>query len=106
MADNLEKHIPLTESTYYILLSLTEEMHGYGIMQKVDEMSKGNVKLGPGTLYGALSKLLKQGFIKEIQDDTRRKNYVLTEYGMELVKMQHERIKILYDNGVKIVEEK
>ena len=49
---------------------------------------------------------LKQGFIKEIQDDTRRKNYVLTECGMELVKMQHERIKILYDNGVKIVEEK
>ena len=105
MADNLEKQIPLTESTYYILLSLTEEMHGYGIMQKVDEMSKGNVKLGPGTLYGALSKLLKQGFIREIQDDTRRKNYVLTEYGIELIKMQHERIKILYDNGVKIVEE-
>ncbi|GKX68632.1 PadR family transcriptional regulator [Inconstantimicrobium mannanitabidum] len=106
MNEDLEKHIPLTESTYYILLSLTESIHGYGIMQKVNEMSEGTVKLGPGTLYGALGKLKKEGFIEEIADETdsKRKNYVVTDLGKELMEIQHHRLKILYENSAKIFE--
>lgn len=106
MKADLEKHIPLTESTYYILLALTESIHGYGIMQKVNDMSEGTVKLGPGTLYGALGKLKKEGFIEEIIDETdsKRKNYMVTSLGKELMKIQHYRLKILYKNSAKIFE--
>ncbi|MCL6615298.1 MAG: PadR family transcriptional regulator, partial [Firmicutes bacterium] len=53
--------LPLTESTFYILISLARPRHGYGIIQAVREMSGGRVELGPGTLYGALNRLLRQG---------------------------------------------
>ena len=60
MNTKARKYIPLTEATYYILLSLVKPMHGYGIMQMVEEMTNGEVKLGPGTLYGNTTKLLKE----------------------------------------------
>jgi DNA-binding PadR family transcriptional regulator len=96
-----KKYIPLTEATYYILLSLTETMHGYGIMQKVEEMTESQVKLGPGTLYGAISKLVKEEIIVEVVNefDSRRKSYSLTELGKEVVRLEHARIKLLYENG-------
>ena len=96
-----KKYIPLTEATYYILLSLTETMHGYGIMQKVEEMTEGQVKLGPGTLYGAISKLVKEEIIVEVVNefDSRRKSYSLTGLGKEIVRLEHSRIKLLYENG-------
>ena len=55
----------LTEAVYYILLSLTEPMHGYGIMQNVESLSNGRVRLAAGTLYGAISSLLEKGWILE-----------------------------------------
>ena len=67
------QYLPLTHTTFYILISLTTPLHGYGIMQKVEEMSKGEVKLGPGTLYGALSKLEKQKIIAKTQEDGERR---------------------------------
>ncbi|KGX92322.1 PadR family transcriptional regulator [Pontibacillus halophilus JSM 076056 = DSM 19796] len=86
--------VPLTHTTYYILLSLTEPMHGYGIMNKVDELSQGQVKLGPGTLYGALAKLEKQGVIKKLEQatDERRKHYELTSLGAEVVQLEYNRL--------------
>lgn len=105
MNNDLNKHLPLTESTYYILLTLTSELHGYGIMQKVDEISKGTVKLGPGTLYGVLRNLEKSGFIEEVMDDKRKKNYIITDNGKSLLNMQHERLEILYQNSLKVVKE-
>ena len=55
-----QKYIPLTEATYYILLSLVKPLHGYGIMQMVEEMTNGEVKLGPGTLYGNTTEITKR----------------------------------------------
>jgi len=107
LKEKAKKYLPLTEATYYIMLSLIEPLHGYGIMQKVDEMTEGNVKLGPGTLYGAISKLVKEGVIVEVEDlqgDTRRKNYKLTSFGRIIVKLEHKRIHSLYENGKKAIE--
>ncbi|WP_442598392.1 PadR family transcriptional regulator [Neobacillus sp. D3-1R] len=99
-----EKYLPLTHTTYYILISLVTPLHGYGIMQKVEEMSTGEVKLGPGTLYGALSKLEKQGLIvKTDEDEERRKCYVLTNIGKQVVKLEWERLNTLVEVSKNIV---
>lgn len=102
-----EKFLPLTHTTYFILVSLITPMHGYGIMQKVEEMSDGEVKLGPGTLYGALSKLEKQGVIRKTEevDEERRKYYVLTDLGKQLVKLELQRLKNLVTATEKQVNE-
>ncbi|PAD39902.1 PadR family transcriptional regulator [Terribacillus sp. 7520-G] len=99
------QYLPLTHTTFYILLSLTTPLHGYGIMQKVEEMSKGDVKLGPGTLYGALSKLEKQKIIaKTGEDGERRKSYVLTELGKQVVKSEWNRLQYLVEISRQKVE--
>lgn len=93
----IKKYLPLTHTTYYILVSLTSPLHGYGIMQKVEELSEGEVNLGPGTLYGALSKLEKDGLIKKLaeEENDRRKSYVLTDMGREISRREFERLKAL-----------
>ncbi|MFD1737305.1 PadR family transcriptional regulator [Bacillus salitolerans] len=103
--NEVSKYLPLTHTTYYILISLISPLHGYGIMQKVEEISGGEIKLGPGTLYGALSKLEKQGIITKIDevDEERRKSYVLTTLGTELVKLEFLRIKKLIEVSTSIV---
>ena len=71
----IKKYIPLTEATYYILLCMVEPIHGYKLMQDVESMTNGEVKLGPGTLYGATSKLVKDGLIEQVmsEEDTKKK---------------------------------
>jgi len=95
----IKKYLPLTHTTYYILISLTSPLHGYGIMHKVEELSEGEVNLGPGTLYGALSKLEKDGLIKKIseEENDRRKSYILTDIGMEISNLEFERLKTLVE---------
>ena len=83
MDTQFTKYLPLTESTTYILMALAEPLHGYALMQKVEEMSQGTVKIGPGTLYGAFSRLEKEGLIKMIKEEERRKSYALTDKGRE-----------------------
>ncbi|MBT3322435.1 MAG: PadR family transcriptional regulator [Anaerolineae bacterium] len=95
-----KKHLPLTESTAYILLALSEPLHGYGVMQKVETMSKETVKIGPGTLYGAFSNLEKEGLIAKVGEEKRRKSYLLTEKGRGLLKEHIRRIEILLENGL------
>jgi transcriptional regulator, PadR family len=102
------KYLPLTEATYYIMLSLSSPLHGYGIMQKVEEMTQGTVRLGAGTLYGAINKLLKEELISEVDDslgDSRRKCYILTQLGVEVVKAEHSRVTMLYQNGQRIIRD-
>ena len=99
MNDN-QKYLPLTESTAYILLSLVEPLHGYGVMQKVEAMSQGTVKIGPGTLYGAFSTLEKEGLIVKVDEVQRRKSYMLTEKGRALLKEHIRRTEILLENGL------
>jgi len=95
----------LTEAVFYILLSLFTPMHGYGIMQNVDKLSKGRVALGAGTLYGALNTLLEKGWISPIANDTesRKKEYVITETGKGIVESELSRLKELIENGQAVV---
>lgn len=88
------KNLPLTETVYYILLSLLEPAHGYLIMQKAEELSDGMVRIAAGTLYGAIENLLKLKFIKPVQsNDSRRKVYIITDQGKEVLLLDFERMK-------------
>lgn len=90
------KHLPLTETTYYILLALAEPAHGYLIMQKVEEMSNGDVKIAAGTMYGAIENLVKLKWICSVPtSDKRRKVYKITPAGREIVRLETERIRKL-----------
>lgn len=90
----LNNYSPLTETTYYILLSLLEPAHGYIMMQKVEELSNQKVKIAAGTMYGAIENLLKQQLIQSTKStDKRRKTYVITEKGIEVLRLDCERMK-------------
>lgn len=103
MTGNKES-IALTEAVYYILLSLYEPLHGYGIMQNVSTLSSGRVNLAAGTLYGAISTLLEKGWIKALPGETnsRRKEYEITASGKRIIRNEIERLKELVSNGEKI----
>lgn len=87
----------LTEAVFYILLVLQNPTHGYGIMQSIDELTVGRVKLGPGTLYGALSTLTEKGWIEQIGDVRAKgkKEYVLTDLGREVLASEISRLEEL-----------
>jgi len=95
----VDKFLPLTESTYYILLALIEPLHGYGVMQKVESLSEGTVEIGPGTLYGAFQSLEKEGLIIKVGEEERRKIYALTDKGREVLKEQINRLVIMVRSG-------
>jgi len=95
-----ERLLPLTSSVFHILLALCDgDLHGYGIMQEVAEHTDGHIRLGPGTLYGAIKRLLGSGLINEVDerpdpelDDERRRYYRLTDYGRQVLKAEVRRI--------------
>ncbi len=97
----------LTEAVYYILISLFEPMHGYGIMNHISDITKGRVVLGAGTLYGALNTLMDKGWIQPVHNpaDSRKKEYVITEIGKTVVKEELVRLWELIDNGTKVLSE-
>lgn len=97
----------LTEAVYYILLSLTEPLHGYGIMQKVEDLSDGRVKLAAGTLYGAINTMVDKSWIKALPDekDSRKKEYVITDLGRDMLCSEILRLKELLSNGERIIGE-
>jgi len=97
--DEITKYLPLTESTYYILLTLIEPLHGYGVMQKVDGLSEGTVKIGPGTLYGAFQSLEKEALIIKVGEEERRKIYIITDKGREVLKEQYLRLAVMVRSG-------
>ena len=99
-----DKQNVLTEAAYYILLSLYEPLHGYGIMQKVELMSKGRVKLGAGTLYGALSALLEKGWISEGAQYDRKKEYLITGLGRAVIDAEIGRLAELLENGQRVTD--
>ena len=103
----MNESIALTEAVYYILISLCSPLHGYGIMQRVEEMSNGRVRLAAGTLYGALNTLKERGWITlEGGTDGRRKDYAITEAGREVLSAELARLKELVQNGEKVLEDK
>ena len=99
------ENIALTESTYYILLSLVSPQHGYGIMQQAEELSKGRVRLAAGTLYGALSAMVDKGWIEQlpVESGSRKKEYQRTEKGRSVLEKEVERLRELADNGERIL---
>ena len=97
----------LTEAVFYIMLSLLKPLHGYGIIQNVGELSKGRVKLAPGTLYGALNTLTDKGWIDALPEnpESRKKEYVITEAGKAVLSEEIDRLSELVENGRKFMEE-
>ncbi len=101
----MNNDLALTESTYYILLSLYSPQHGYGIMQQTEALSRGRVRLAPGTLYGALTSMTEKGWIVQlpVEDGSRRKEYRLTERGRSVLEQELRRLKELVTNGEAIL---
>ena len=91
-------YVPMTETGFYILLCLQEPNHGYGIIQKVKEMTQGEIVLAPGTMYGSLSKMEKDGLICFIREEDKRKIYRITVLGIEVLNIEMKRIERLYAN--------
>ena len=91
-------YVPMTETGFYILLCLREPNHGYGIVQKVKEMTKGDIVLTPGTMYGSLSKMEKDGLIRFVREEDKRKIYSITDLGTEVLNLEMKRIARLYKN--------
>lgn len=96
----------LTEAVYYILLSLIEPLHGYGIMQNVEQLSNGRVKLAAGTLYGAITTLLEKGWITALpgEKESRKKEYLITDLGKKMLHSEIIRLKELLENGNRILK--
>ncbi len=104
MNGEIRDSLPLTETTFFILLSLSEEpRHGYGIMKDVESLSERRVQFSTGTLYGALRRLLQEGWIRRLpadqfgqQEDGRiRKFYELTRTGREALEAETRRLREL-----------
>ncbi|MGD6993818.1 PadR family transcriptional regulator [Sutcliffiella horikoshii] len=91
----------MTETAFYILLSLTEPRHGYGIIKHVEEISNGRIRLGSGTIYGTLTKMQKDGVITVFADAERKTVYEITESGKELITAEITRLKELHVNALK-----
>lgn len=100
MEDRIKRiYIPMTETGFYILFCLQEEMHGYNIGKKTKEMTGGQINISPGTMYGSLSKMERDGLIAFVQEDESRKIYHITELGKEVLNHEIKRIKRLYRNS-------
>lgn len=91
-------YVPMTETGFYILLCLQTPNHGYGIVQKVKEMTNGDIVLTPGTMYGSLSKMEKDGLIRFLKEEEKRKIYTITDLGSEVLNIEMNRIERLYKN--------
>jgi len=97
--------LPLTPAVLHILLALAdEERHGYGIMKEVEGRTGGEVRLGPGTLYGSIKRMLADGLIEESDerpdpglDDQRRRYYRITDFGRRVAGAEAERLQGLID---------
>lgn len=100
----MESQAPMTEANYYILLALRKPGHGYGMMQRIKELSGGRIEMGPGTLYGVLSRMNKEGLIQLTGEEGRRKNYAITDTGIHALHLEYNRLKQLVADG-RILEE-
>ena len=89
-------YVPMTETAFYILLCLKQPNHGYGIVQTVEKLTDGAIRLAPGTMYGSLSKMEKDGLIRFVREEEKRKIYQITDLGLEVLQLELKRIERLY----------
>ena len=95
-------YVPMTETGFYILLCLREPNHGYGIVQRVEALTDGEIRLSPGTMYGSLSKMEKDGLICFVREEEKRKIYRITELGSQVLALEMKRIERLYRNMMEV----
>ena len=95
-------YVPMTETGFYILLCLREESHGYNIIRKVEELTGGEIRISPGTMYGSLSKMEKDGLICFIRDEEKRKIYLITDLGRQVLELEMKRIERLYRDMMEV----
>ncbi len=93
-------YVPMSETAFYILFSLQKPQHGYGIGLDVKEITNNEVSISPGTMYGTLSKMEKDGLIELLKEEEKRKIYQLTPLGNEILQIELNRIKRLYINSI------
>lgn len=91
-------YVPMTETGFYILLCLREEAHGYSIVKKTEQLTHGEIKISPGTLYGSLSKMEKDGLIRFVREEDKRKIYCITDLGTQVLNLEMQRIVRLYQS--------
>ena len=97
---NPDDFLPLSPAMFHILLALADrERHGYDIMREVGERTEGKVRMGPGTLYGSIKRMLNDGLVEELDerpdpdmDDERRRYYRLTDFGLRVATAEAERL--------------
>ena len=107
MARNGSRDQPLAPAVFHLLLALREgEQHGYALMQRVEHLTDGAVRMGPGTLYGAIKRMLGDGLIEETDnrpdpalDDQRRRYYRLTAIGERACAAEVDRLETLLRNA-------
>ena len=92
-------YVPMTETGFYILFCLQQERHGYSITQKVKELTEGQLSISPGTMYGTLAKMEKDGLIAFVREEEKRKLYSITELGKRILELEIQRIERLYRNS-------
>lgn len=100
----LKKYIPMTETTYYTLLAVTDKRHGYAIMQFVSELTEGRIQLGTGTLYTMVARLTADGIIEIVSGEEGKKSYLITETGMQLLKIETERLGWQLVDGTNVIK--
>lgn len=89
-------YVPMTETAFFILLCLQKPNHGYGIVQRVEQLTEGAIRLAPGTMYGSLSKMEKDGVIRFVREEDKRKIYQITPLGQDVLQLERRRIERLY----------
>lgn len=94
-----KQYIPLTEVSFYILMALREERHGYEVMQWAHAITDGEVKLQGGTLYNSLARLERDGLIRMTREEDRRKYYQITEFGLRVLQIECSRLERIYKNS-------
>ncbi len=104
--DEMNVNIALTETTYFILLSLIRPNHGYGIMLRAEELSEGRVRLAAGTLYGDLNTMCEKRWIELLPEEpgSRKKEYQLTDLGLEILEKETFRLRELADKGEAVLK--
>lgn len=95
----------LTEQMFYVLLCLKKECYGLDILDRVPQMTEGRVNVGSGTLYNLLEQFLESEMIVETKVEGRRRSYILTDKGKDMLKKEYERINAQANDYKKIFEE-
>lgn len=101
----LKKYNPMTETAFYILLSLTKPHHGYGVIKNIEQLTNGRLKLGSGTIYGTLTKMQQDGLIIVFSDEDRKTIYEITPLGKDVLQQEMARIDEMHQHIIAFREE-